>query len=563
MLSELRVANFALIEQLQLAVPSGFVVLTGETGAGKSLLVDVISLLLGQRAAVDLIRTGAEEAELEAAFTLSDPHPLLHHLRSLDLIGVQETELIVRRVLSRSGRSRTYLNGRLVPLQSLEQLSGVLVDIHGQHEQQSLLHSAAQLAAVDAFGAHDHLRGQYEQAYERWCLARRVVTEAEAQTRDLRQREELLQFQAKEIQEAAPVPDEDQELLDALQRLRHADRLQGLSDAVYQILYQDEGAVLGQLARVERQMQELAGIDRTGEAWLPEIRTIAVKLREMVDEIRRYRDRTAADPSKLAEVADRLALLDRLKKKYGGTLEAVCRKGDELLAALSLLDDSHDRLQDLQKEERQSLQEVRRLAEQLSAARGRTAVLLEHRLQREFADLQMPHARLEVRIERSGGDDPFGPTGQDRVEFLFSANKGEPLRPLARVASGGELSRVMLGLKTSLAAHDTIPTLIFDEIDAGVGGAAADAIGRRLRGLAAYHQVLCVTHLPQVASQAHAHILVEKHAGNRRTQTSARVLDAALRAEEIAKMLGGQSVTPTMRRAAAELLKQGKPGEPK
>jgi DNA repair protein RecN (Recombination protein N) len=562
MLSELRVANFALIEQLQLAVPPGFVVLTGETGAGKSLLIDAISLLLGQRAAADFIRTGSEEAELEAAFSLSDPHPLLQHLRSLDLLGSQETELIVRRVLSRSGRSRTYVNSRLVPLQSLEQLSGVLVDIHGQHEQQSLLRPAAQLAALDAFGAHDDLRGQYGQAHVRWRLARQAVAETEAQAQDLRQREELLRFQAKEIHDAAPVPGEDRQLLDELQRLRHADKLQSLSEASYQILYQDEGAVLGQLARVERQVQELAGIDRTGEDWLPEIRTIAVKLRDMVDEIRRYRDRIAADPSKLAEADDRLALLDRLKKKYGGTLEAVHRKGDELLATLSLLDRSQDRLQNLQEEERQALQEVRRLADQLSVAREGTAALLESRLQREFTALQMPHARLEVKIEQSNGDDPFGPAGQDLVEFLFSANKGEPLRPLARVASGGELSRVMLGLKTTLAAHDTIPTLIFDEIDAGVGGAAAEAIGRRLRALAAYHQVLCVTHLPQVASQAHAHILVEKQARNRRTLTSVRVLDAGSRADEIAKMLGGETVTPTMRRAAAELLKQSKQAEP-
>lgn len=562
MLSELRVANFALIEQLQLTVPSGFIVLTGETGAGKSLLIDAISLLLGQRAAADLIRTGSEEAEIEAAFSLSDPHPLLHHLRSLDLLGSQETELIVRRVLSRSGRSRTYLNGRLVPLQSLEQLSGVLVDIHGQHEQQSLLRPASQLAAVDAFGAHNDLRGEYEQAYARWHLARRAATEAEAQARDLRQREELLRFQAKEIHDAAPTPDEDLQLLDELQRLRHADKLQGLSEAVYQILYQDDGAVLGQLAMVERQVQELAEIDRTGADWLPEIRAIEVKLRDMADEVRRYRDRIAVDPSKLAEADDRSALLDRLKKKYGGTLEAVRRKGDELLAALSLLDRSQDRLQHLQEEERHALREVRRFADRLSAARERAATLLESRLQREFTDLEMPYARLEVKIERSGGDDPFGPAGQDRAEFLFSANKGEPLRPLARVASGGELSRVMLGLKTTLAAHDTIPTLIFDEIDAGVGGAAAEAIGRRLRALAAYHQVLCVTHLPQVATQAHAHILVEKQDRNRRTQTSVKVLDAGSRAEEIAKMLGGQTVTPTMRRAAAELLKQSKQSQP-
>ena len=557
MLSELRVANFALIEQLQLTVPSGFVVLTGETGAGKSLLIDAISLLLGQRAAADLIRTGSEEAELEAAFSLSDSHPLLPQLRSMDLLAPQETELIVRRILARSGRSRAYVNGRLVPLQSLEQLSGVLVDIHGQHEQQSLLRPAVQLAAVDAFGAHDDLRRRYQEAFEQWRRSRQAVVEAEAQAHDLRQREELLRFQAKEIHDAAPTPDEDQRLLDELQRLRHADKLQGLSEAVYQAVYQGDGAVLGQLATVERQVQELAGIDRTGAEWLPEIREIEVKLRDMVDEVRRYRDRIAADPSRLAEADNRLALLERLKRKYGGTVEAVCRKGDELLAALSILDRSQDRLHSLQQEEQQAVQEVRRLADRLSAARQRTASLLEGRLQREFTDLQMPHARLQVSVERNGGEDPFGPAGQDRAEILFSANKGEPLRPLSRVASGGELSRVMLGLKTALAAHDTIPTLIFDEIDAGVGGAVAEAIGRRLRALAAYHQVFCVTHLPQVASQAHAHILVEKQARNRRTQTSAKLLDARSRAEEIAKMLGGQTVTPTMRRAAAELLKQG------
>ncbi|MGE3154255.1 MAG: DNA repair protein RecN [Nitrospiraceae bacterium] len=562
MLSELRVANFALIEQLQLTVPSGFVVLTGETGAGKSLLIDAISLLLGQRAAADLIRTGSDEAELEAAFSFSDPHPALQHLRALDLLGSQESELIVRRVLSRSGRSRTYVNTRLVPLQCLEQLSGVLVDIHGQHEQQSLLRPAVQLAAVDAFGSHDELRGQYERAFERWRLARRAVTEAETQAQDLRQREDLLRFQWKEIQDAAPTADEDQQLHEELQRLRHADKLQHLSDAVYHILYQNDGAVLAQLAMVERQMQDLTGIDRASAEWLSEIRTVEVKLRDMAEEIRRYRDRIAADPSKLAEAEDRMALLERLKKRYGGTLAEVRRKGDELSATLSLLDHSQHRLQDLQEAELLAFQEVRRLADQLSVARERTAALLERRLQREFTELQMPHARLQVKIERNGGDEPLGPAGQDRAEFHFSANRGEPLRPLARVASGGEMSRVMLGLKTALAAHDTIPTLIFDEIDAGVGGATAEAIGRRLRALAAYHQVLCVTHLPQVASQAHAHILVEKKARDRRTQTSVRLLDVRARSEEIAKMLGGQTVTAAMRRAAAELLGQGGEAEP-
>lgn len=560
MLTELRVSHFALIEQLHLSFPAGFVALTGETGAGKSLLVDAIALLLGARATGDQIRAGAEEAELEAAFTIPEGSPVLAPLRQADLLGANNCDLVVRRILSRSGRSRAYLNGRLVSVQELERCAGLLVDIHGQHEQQSLLATHAQLDALDGFARLGSLRERYAKAFARWAAAQSKLAEAVEQSRLLQEREDLLRYQWQELRDAAVQAGEDVLLRDRCQRLAHAERLRSLAEDAYERLYAGEGALTSQLGVVARQLKELATIDRQAESWCEELDQTAMALREVSGQLRDYRDLVADDPAGLDACEGRLALLERLKKKYGGTIEAVLEKSAELEQQVLRLDQTEDRLGMLRAAEADALRDAEQLAQELSTKRRQTAAKFEVALRKEFEALQLGTARLIVEIiQGEAGGAALSPRGRDQVQFLFSANKGETLHPLARVASGGEISRVMLALKSVLAGHDTVPVLVFDEVDAGVGGSAATAIGQRLRALAAYHQVLCVTHLPQVASQAQTQILVEKKAQQQRTVTLAKRLDRTSREEAIAKMLGGQAVTPAMRKAAAELLKASNP----
>lgn len=562
MLTELRVSNFALIEHLHLTFPPGFVSLTGETGAGKSLLVDAIGLLLGQKGTADHIRAGADEAELEASFVIPPTSPLLDQLRTADLLRAEEREVVVRRVLLRTGRGRSYVNGRLASLQELEQFAGSLVDIHGQHEQQSLLNPTAQLEAIDQFGKLAGLREEYARAYAEWRQATRRLEEVRVQTSAIREREDLLRYQAQEIREAAIQPGEDEALKERCRRLAHAERIRSLTEQAYQLLYEGEGAVVELLGAVDRDLKDLAAIDGEAASWVAQVGQARVLLQDVAGELRRYREGVEDDPALLGQLEARLARLELLKKKYGGTIETVLERGVQLDRQIGQLEGEQGQEAALADEVRATREVASALAASLSGARRKVVTKLEGVLKKEFAALHLGKASLSVRVEPLGDSTGLGPLGVDRVQFLFSANVGETPQPLARVASGGEMSRVMLALKTVLAADDRVPVLIFDEIDTGVGGAVAKAVGARLRSLARFHQVLCVTHLPQVASQAQSQILVEKNAQGKRTVTSARRLDREAREEAIAKMLGGRAVTPTMRRAAAELLEESEEARP-
>lgn len=554
MLIELRVSNFALIDRLDLTVPAGFVSLTGETGAGKSLLIDAIGLLLGQRATASHIRTGAEEAELEALFSVPERSPVCARLRDADLLAPDDHELLIRRVLSRTGRGRNYVNGRLVSVHELQQLGGALVDIHGQHEQQSLLHPQAQLDALDRFGGLEAVRASYGAAFQAWTDATRRLAEARDEARVLREREELLRFQAQEIRDAAVTPNEETALTERCARLGHAERLRALAEDAYAMLYGGDGAVVETVGAVGRLVKELAAIDSGARPWSTTVEQAAVLLQEVAGELRHYRDGMEDDPEALAQCETRLAQLARLKKKYGGSLEAVLAKGAEVDAQLAALDGSREEESALVARVAAARDATSAQAAKLSKGRRDAAAKLEQALVKELAALNLGAARLTIAVEPVNDENGFSVSGQDLVQMLFSANRGEAPQPLARVASGGELSRVMLALKSILAADDRVPVLIFDEVDAGVGGATAKAIGVRLRKLARYHQVLCVTHLPQVAAQAQTQILVEKSVQGKRTVTTATRLTVEARPAAIAQMLGGQEVTPAMRSAAEELL---------
>ncbi|MCX5721107.1 MAG: DNA repair protein RecN [Nitrospirae bacterium] len=559
----MRIVNFALIEQLNLQFQSGFTVLTGETGAGKSLLIDAIALLVGGRASTDQIRSGEEEAQLEASFHLPDTHPLIRRLRSQDLIGQHESELILRRVLSRSGRHRVYVNGSLCPLRVLEELGGTLIDIHGQHEQQSLLVSAKQVDALDAFGRLYELRGRYEQAYQSWKDLRTQLAELQSEVVDRARIEDMLRFQSQEIEQACLLPDEEEQLRHERQRLVHAHRLRELAHEVHGELQEDEQAVLTRLGRIGRALAELAQTDPAMGDCEQAATESAIQLKDLAGRLRDYAQQLEADPDRQALVEDRLELIQRLKKKYGESIEAVLAMGRRVQEELQLLDSREERTAELAARLEEEARRLRTLAQQLSKKRMDAAKRMTTLVGAELAALKMEQAVFQITVSSDESEEGLGPVGRDRVEFLLSSNLGEPPRPLGRVASGGELSRIMLALKTVLAEMDQVPVLVFDEVDTGVGGAVAAAMGTRLRKLGSFHQVFCITHLPQVASQAEHHLLVEKGQESQRTSTSVRVLTGMGQEEEIARMLGGLTITKKVRETAAELIAGAKAKRPK
>lgn len=554
MLTELRIANFGVIEQLALQFDKGFTVFTGETGAGKSLLIDAVTLLVGGRASGEHIRADAEEADLEASFLLSPDHPVLATLEAKGFARPGEPEIIVRRVLSRTGRHRTFLNGNLCPVHLLEQLGGALVDIHGQHDQQSLLSAPVQLEALDAFGRLQSLRREYGKVYEEWRGQAAAIDQLKQETARRREREELLRFQLQELSEAELQLGEDQELERERPRLAHGRQLRELSDQVYELLYAGDSGILTTLSQGEKVVARLESIDAGTASWSQILSDCAVQLRELADQVRRYRDAVEDNPERLVEIEQRLDRLHRLSKKYGGSLDSALAQREALREQVSRLEGADAELATLEHEQKTRVETLRKLSDRLSRKRNEAAGRLSGQVSRELTALRMDRTRFSVSVAPAPSDGAFGPTGNDNVEFLFCANPGEPLKPLARVASGGELSRVMLALKTILADGDQVPVLIFDEVDSGVGGAVAEVMGKRLRALARYHQVLSVTHLPQVCAQAHTHFLVEKEVRQKRTVTQVRRLDRDGRENEVARMLAGVTVTKNARAAAADMI---------
>ena len=554
MLTELRITNFAVIEQLSLTIDSGFTVLTGETGTGKSLLIDAVALLVGGRASSDQVRFGEDEAQLEASFEIPLTHPLLERLRAREVLGSHDSELIIRRIIARSGRNRVYLNGVLSPVHVLEEFAGTLIDIHGQHDQQSLLSNPAQLEVLDAFGRLLELRSQYRSTHRDWVRFREERAELATTLQQRAQQKDLLHFQQRELDEAACRIGEEELLQADRHRLGSSRRLAELASEAQERIQADAHGILANLAPMERALGELAQIDPDMEGTVRLASEAKVLLKEVADSLRGYAEGLDADPMRLSAIEDRVAVIQRMKKKYGGTIEAVLETHNRVRQELEQLRGSDSELDRYDRLIQEQQQNVSVLARALSTKRAEAAKRLTKLVDKELNALKMGSVRFLVQVMPSGADEGYGPDGGDRVEFLLSANAGEPLKPMSRVASGGELSRVMLALKSVLADVDHVPVLIFDEIDTGVGGAVAATIGKRLRELGRYHQVLCITHLPQVASQAQYHFSVEKSEVNGRTVATVRALTGISREGEIARMLGGERITQKTRSAAAELI---------
>ncbi|MCY4612956.1 MAG: DNA repair protein RecN [Nitrospira sp.] len=554
MLTELRISHFALIDCLELEFSTGFQVFTGETGAGKSLLVDALILLLGGRASAEHIRSGAKEATLEAVFSLSEHPPILAKLKEWDLLPEGTQDLLLRRVLSREGRSRMYVNGRLVPLHQMAELGGWLVDIHGQHEQQSLLSPKVQMHVLDAFGGLLALRDEYAMHYSRWQDLVRAVAEVAQRSKDRQEREEFLRFQCEELGKAQLVPGEDEILMREHRKLQNSGRLLEVVNQAYDLLYGNQASILSQLTEVRKLVQELGAIDETVQPWNESTDGGIALVEELVLATRTYKDGFDHDPARLAQIDERLAWLQRLKKKYRESLEGLLARQIRMQSELEELANLEEQTQHLQQQVSQAYQDTWALGRTLSESRQAVAKKLEGRIATELAQLKMEKSRFQIGITTVSQAEQAGPSGLDQIEFTFCANPGESLQPLARVASGGELSRLMLAMKTVLASVDQVPVLIFDEVDAGIGGNVAATMGQRLKTLGHTHQVMCITHLPQIAAQAHHHYLVKKESVQKRTVASVTRLPSEDREEEIARMLGGTTITQTVRKAAGEML---------
>ena len=538
MLRLLRIRNLAVIEAVEVEFETGFNVLTGETGAGKSILVEAVGLLLGGRATADLVRTGESQASIEALFE-----------------GLDGSELVIRRDIGSQGRSRSFVNGVLATATALRDLSDQLVELHGQHEHQALLDPAAHLPLLDEYAHLEPLAERVSLAWQRVRTAREQLDRSRMDQGEKSARLDLIAFQLGEIEKAAPRPCEDEELFATKQVLANAERLRRLCEESYATLYDSDQAVLAGLGGVWKRVGELATIDPQFASYLEARDGIKSQLEDLAFFLRDYAAGIDASSARLQQVEDRLALLERLKRKYGPTLQEVLDRGAALARERELLSSATEQAEDLRRELDAATGAYLGIACQLSDARKAAAVAFAAALEDGLAELAMARTRFEVRFNRTElPPELWGERGIDQAEFFVSPNPGEDLRPLARIVSGGELSRVMLALKTLAAGSQMGKTLIFDEVDAGIGGRVADVVGARLSELGARFQVLCITHLPQIAARASTQFRIEKEVRRARTVTSVDRLDETSRVEEIARMIGGAVVTDTVRASAREML---------
>ena len=563
MLRFLRIKHLAVIDSVEVEFDPGLNVLTGETGAGKSILVEAVGLLLGGRASGDLVRTGEDAAAIEAIFESGGE------------------ELLVRREITAQGRSRAFINGTLATAGALKELSNRLIELHGQHEHQTLLDPSTHLGVIDTFGRLDPLVTPTAAAFDALRASQDELARIRAAARDRESRLDLVAFQFGELDRAAfkaPGPDaagEDVELGSLRQVLASAERVERLCAESYASLYESDNAILAGLGGVWRRVAELADLDPRFKPYLETRDGIKSQLEDLAGFLRKYADNIEASPARLQQVEERLAILERLKRKYGPTLADVVARRDALQRELSDLSRGDERIAELEQEVAAARAAFLDAAGKLSRERRRIAQGFGKQLEELVAELAMERTRFDVRFtDGQLPESAWSGRGFDAAEFFVSPNLGEDLRPLARIVSGGELSRVMLAIKTLTAttshgfsdASDrppsaSAPGLIFDEVDAGIGGRVADVVGRKLRTLGSAFQVLCITHLPQIAAYADTHFEIHKRVDGGRTRTTVRRLDENGRVEELARMLGGEAISDGLRGAAREMLtKRSKPG---
>ena len=559
MLTELSIKNLAIIDDLNIAFTEGLNVLSGETGAGKSIIIGAVSLLLGDRASSDVVRSSEESAVVEAIFDVNDNEDVREKLKET---GMDESdELALKRVVSRGGRNRIYINGNLATLAMLSSLGESLVNICGQREHQVLLDTDSHVDILDKFGGLMPLRAEFSGLYSDWQALRRKLDELKTRNDEKREREELLRFQLDELEKSGLKIDEDLLLQDEKRILANAKRLDECAGKAHDILYAAEGSVLEKLDGVVGNVKEVKEIDPGLKISEEELKSAFFNLEEIAFVLRDYVKSITYDPARLEEIDDRLECLGKLKRKYGTTIEDILKRKEEIEAELEGMAYLNEEIVRVSGE----IDEMEKLllgkAKELSGKRSGVSGVLKKAIEDEIHSMRMADTVFDVRIVNHPGDDEISSLnskGMDEVEFYLSTNVGEELMPLNRIASGGELSRIVLAMKKVLAGRGSVGTVVFDEVDSGIGGAAAEAVGKKLKDVSKHHQVICITHLPQIACFGDTHFLVSKKVYGERTNASVDLLSETERLDEVTRMLSGVEVTEKTREHASEMLKMSR-----
>jgi DNA repair protein RecN (Recombination protein N) len=563
MLELVHISNLAIIEDLTVEFAPGFNVLTGETGAGKSILIGAIQLLLGAKASMDLIRQGADEAQVEALFRVEDAKTREEMLKR----GIQphQEELILRRVVLRSGKGKAYVNGQLSPISLMAHFGRCQVNIYGQHEHQDLLQPERHLDLLDEHGRLMGLRRSWEEKWKEFVELRSLLAKAEASAEEMQMKRELWEFQLKEIADARLSPGEEEALDEEMRILANSQRIREILMRCEDSLYGERGSALERLQMALREMREASRFASFMGEIAESLEVIKVQLEETLRNVRSHCKEINWDPQRLLAIEERLETIRRLKRKYRLDVPGLLGLAEELQTRLLQWESAQEALEKIRERLRAKEEELVLAGENLRSERMKAGALLARGVERELRDLGVEHPRLEVSVKPLQEGIPLAegkwladPRGMDQVEFLLSMNLGEEPRPLWRIASGGELSRIMLAMKKVLADADRVPTLIFDEIDSGIGGGVARALGEKLAHIARSHQVLCVTHLPQVACFADHHLRVSKRVKGGRTVTVVEPLDMDERIEELSRMLGGKGTSSKAREHAKELLERAR-----
>jgi len=564
MLKTLHIKDYALLEEVNVDFNSGLNIITGETGAGKTILIDALSLLLGERASSEVIRKGADKSFVEGIFNVNDYKKvqLLLEQNEIDYLP----ELIIRREISLKGSNRCFVNDTPVQLSLIKELGDLLVDLHGQHDHQSLLRTETHIEYLDSCGDTEDLLRTYKWLYKSLHKLTGELKELKEKESSLKEKKDLFAFQIKEIDSVSPEEDEEESLKDQLIILENSEKLQRLTSEIYLGLYESEGSVYDSLVKMKNALSELLLIDKSFNETNKEYESAVAIINEIANTIRSYSNKIDFDPGKLEEIRERLGSISLLKKKYGGSIKSVLEHRKRIGEEFDLVENYSEKIKELKAKIKVLRENCGSTAEKLSLKRKETAKKVEKDIVDLLKDVGIPNSKFEIRILHSPAEETedyilvmgkqfkFNSSGYDDVQFYISTNLGEDVKPLAKVASGGEISRIMLTLKSILAKKDKLPLLIFDEIDTGVSGHIAQKVGQTLKSLASLHQVIAITHLPQISGLADHHYAVEKIETDKRVVSQIKKLNNEERVKEVAKLMSGESITENSIKGAKELM---------